>query len=193
VPRSGLMPSKAVSRLSLRTFCGAARCTSVKVSSLCTSRSACTQHRACWPTANCPAAALAPQAGPGRFGGVIHAAGFDGRAALQPLQPRDLLTQFGFFRSSSAIFANKPATSSFSWPGDRTSRSSGGLTHSLNRTRSHRIKRKMRRCPGFCPCYFFSMHSQAENGLIRASLLPILSNRRKSWQSDLAPFQNVAM
>jgi len=43
------------------------------------------------------AAALALQAGPGWFGGVIHAAGFDLWPTLQPLQPRDLLTQLGIF------------------------------------------------------------------------------------------------
>src|SRR5215475_2109801 len=34
------------------------RCSSVKVSSLWTRRSACTQHRPCWPTLNWPASSL---------------------------------------------------------------------------------------------------------------------------------------
>src|SRR5208282_6387163 len=52
-----------------------------------------------------------------------------------------------------AIFSNKLATSSLSWAGDRTSRSSGGLTQSLNRTPPRRTKRIMHPCPGFCPYY----------------------------------------
>jgi hypothetical protein len=42
-----------------------------------------------------PAAALALEAGPGWFGGVIHAAGFDLWPTLQPLQPCDFLTLLG--------------------------------------------------------------------------------------------------
>ena len=38
--------------------CCAVRCRSVKVSSLCTSRSACIQHSALWPTSNWPASSL---------------------------------------------------------------------------------------------------------------------------------------
>src|SRR6476620_7785790 len=48
--------------MSLRMRCCAARCGSVKVSSLCTSRSAWTQHSACCPTTNCPASSLSTTA-----------------------------------------------------------------------------------------------------------------------------------
>src|SRR4051794_26098015 len=56
-------------------------------------------------------------------------------------------------RSSSATLPNSPTTSSRSWADDRTSRSNGGLTQSLNLTSPRRGKEKVHDRPGFCPCY----------------------------------------
>jgi hypothetical protein len=54
-----------------------------------------------------------------------------------------------FVRSNSAIFSDRLATRSFSWEGDRPSRSSGGLAHSLNRTFPSRHKKIIIHARGF--------------------------------------------
>jgi hypothetical protein len=53
-------------------------------------------------------AAPALHTGSCRFGGVVHTAGFDVRAALQSLQPRDLLTQPGNSSLEFGHFAQQP-------------------------------------------------------------------------------------
>src|SRR4051794_35256671 len=58
-------------------------------------------------------------------------------------------------RSSSATLPNSPTTSSRSWADDRTPRSNGGLTQSLNLTSPRRGKEKVHDRPGFCPCYLY--------------------------------------
>src|SRR4051794_34536293 len=65
-------------------------------------------------------------------------------------------------RSSSATLPNSPTTSSRSWADDRTSRSNGGLTQSLNLTSPRRGKEKVHDRPGFCPCY--EIPCRAEQG-----------------------------
>ena len=98
--------------------------------------------------------ALSLHARPGRFGGFFHAFRLDGRTALQLLFSRAISSRCSaFIRSNSAILSNSLATSSFSCKGDRPSRSSGGLTHSLNLAPPSRRKKIMQPRPEFCRYY----------------------------------------
>src|SRR4051812_25172092 len=73
-------------------------------------------------------------------------------------------------RSSSATLPNSPTTSSRSWADDRTSRSNGGLTQSLNLTSPRRGKEKVHDRPGFCPCY---LRTRPENRLCNRTRHPV--------------------